>query len=153
MRIVSCASCGDTGQTPAPVVARERISAQSQESVKLEITTAEGDKVELSARSRDYLRASAGREGVQASQGSEFDVSVKVDGNLNGDEIADIKKLAEALAASVNDVQQGNLGKAAEDIQQVTDNSSIAQFRFQYDASSRYEKTVKAYQQGNSYAD
>lgn len=89
-------------------VARVRSRAESTESsLTLKVRTSEGDTVELSfdAISLRQLESGTARSGTdkasyaRASQSDSFNFDVKINGDLNDQEVADITSLIQSLAS------------------------------------------------------
>jgi hypothetical protein len=96
----------------------------------LSLTTAEGDKVVLSI-SRGSTSAAATDGGDYASlRTRQTQVKIQVDGDLNADEIEDIRKLAKIVSRAASDVLRGNIGRADHRVAKADKLDSIQSFAF-----------------------
>jgi hypothetical protein len=109
---------GSGGYEPTPS-STERYAASASE---LTLTTPEGDKVVLSL-SRGSLRA------------SRSEVKIPVDGDLNADELEDIKKLGRIVSRAASDVLRGNPERAAHRVAKADKLDSIQSFAFSLNLS------------------
>ncbi len=141
-----------------------RISASSKESKDITIYTEEGDKVTISydqqtQASYDSLKAlsyrgdfarsgnqTMAKEVLTSIQGERFQfedsrsLSISVDGDLNDQELSDIKKALEEVDEIMTDLLQGgNISEAMADAAEIKDLESIAGLEADY----RYEKTLQ----------
>ncbi len=116
----------------------QRLDAQRVSSFQLDLKTAEGDKVTISAEALSALSAHAGPDGQGSAAGKGLQVNIKVDGDLNEQELKDIVNLAQALGSAVKDAKAGNLEQAARDVADTREGSSVASFDFAYRAYERY---------------
>lgn len=99
---------GAIGSAGASSAERLQYRSRESQSAKLQITTAEGDRVTLSFQTRQSSRFDAVRAygpngqitGVEASSQSSTKVSVKLEGNLSDQEIADITALITKLTGA-----------------------------------------------------
>jgi hypothetical protein len=112
---------------------------------KLEITTAEGDKVTLSfSQAAERSRARGAVEGsdtgvtrTQATaQSSQVQLSVSVEGDLSKQELEDIGKLVNALSRATRSIQSGDIEKASRAISRANQLGSISQYSYAYQASA-----------------
>jgi hypothetical protein len=94
-----------TTQSDRPT-ARVRVHTEStQSSLTLKVRTAEGDTVELSLNASDvketdrgYARTSQGKVQYKgSSEATSVDLKLKINGDLNDKELADIKSLLQSL--------------------------------------------------------
>jgi hypothetical protein len=94
------------------------VSARRNTAATLTIQTAEGDTVKLSFAARsatDALSVSGGDSSLSGASASDsVSVSLTTEGDLNKDEIRDIKRLIHKFAAAVRDTSNGNTDKAAQ---------------------------------------
>ena len=108
MPSISPVNAGSSTYSNQPVrpVARIRSQTQStQSSLKLKVRTAEGDTVELSLDAnhvqqvdRGYARtAHSAAKTNQSTQSDSLDFNVSIKGNLNDQELSDIKSLIQSL--------------------------------------------------------
>lgn len=130
-----------------PVAASRSVSGQHSSSLELTVTTAEGDKVTLSAQALQAFSAESGGGRTSASRSQELSVSVNVEGDLNQEELDDIRKLALALGKSVRQAERGDIGKALRTVARASDEDTIAAFQFRYERRSELEYRQNAYQQ------
>lgn len=93
-----CCQQMNVNNTPRPTRAA---AGEQSSSLDLTVTTAEGDKVTLSAQAIQAFSLQSGDGTASASSSRQLSVSVNVEGNLNKEELADIRKLAIALGKSV----------------------------------------------------
>lgn len=122
-------------------------SGEQSSSLDLTVTTAEGDKVTLSAQALQAFSLQAGDGAASASTTRQLSVSVNVEGNLNKEELSDIRKLAIALGKSVRQAERGNIGQALRTVANAADEDTIAAFQFQYERRSELQYGENAYQQ------
>lgn len=130
-----------------PVAANRSVSGQQSSSLELTVTTAEGDKVTLSAQALQAFAFESGGGRRSASRSQELSVSVNVEGDLNQEELDDIRKLALALGKSVRQAERGDIGKALRTVAKASDEDTIAAFQFRYERKSELEYRQNAYQQ------
>ena len=128
-------------QTP---VARSVSAAQST-SLELTVTTAEGDKVTLSAEAVNALSLSSDGSSRTLATTRQLSLSISVEGDLNPEELDDIRKLALALGKGVHQAKQGNLAQALQTVSRNTDESTIAGFQFRYEQVAALEYRQSAY--------
>ncbi|MFN7936080.1 MAG: hypothetical protein U0R19_22305 [Bryobacteraceae bacterium] len=127
-------------------------SGQQSSSLDLSVTTAEGDKVTLSAQALQAFSLESGDGKASASASRQLSVSVNVEGDLNEEELADIRKLALALGKSVRQAERGNIGQALRTVAKAADEDTIAAFQFQYERRSELQYGENAYQQISNLA-
>ncbi|MEO8025185.1 MAG: hypothetical protein ABI823_01845 [Bryobacteraceae bacterium] len=143
----SCQQCNSGAQSaPSSRTSRasQRLDAQRASSFQLKLTTAEGDKVTISAEALQALSASSSADGQQAQSASGLSVKVSVQGDLNEQELKDIVKLAQALGTAVSDARSGNIQQAAQDVADTREGSTVAQFDFRYRDVQRYRYESQA---------
>ncbi|MBI3682730.1 MAG: hypothetical protein HY235_20335 [Acidobacteria bacterium] len=141
-----------------PLAAIEGVqqSSRSQTSLRLTLTTEDGDRVTLSAdvtsasESFDYasIVRAQGQAAVEASgrtTESSIQVALNVEGDLSQQERADIRKLAALLARSAHEAERGHLSQALRTAARFTELDSIAAFNFSYER--QVEHAQRAYQQ------
>ncbi|MBL8178030.1 MAG: hypothetical protein JNK48_25355 [Bryobacterales bacterium] len=135
----------------APQPVSRTLSGQQASSLELTVTTAEGDKVTLSAQALQAfsLEASPGRRSASSRQ--ELSLSVNVEGELNREELKDIRDLAVALGKSVRQAERGDIGKALRTVSEAADDT-IAAFQFRYERRTELEYGQSAYQQVSEMA-
>ncbi|MCC6389434.1 MAG: hypothetical protein IT167_02440 [Bryobacterales bacterium] len=132
-----------------PAVNRQQsVSAQRQEALQLTLTTAEGDRVTLSAEALNALSATSDSTSAGYSAASQSKISVTVEGSLNKDELDDIRRVAQALAKSVDQARQGHFGQAARIIARAAAREdTVAQLQFHYQSSRQLSYVQRAYLQ------
>ncbi len=125
----------------------QSVSGEQSSSLQLTVKTAEGDTVTLSAQALASfaVESSPGRRSASSSQ--EFSFAVSVEGNLNQEELTDIRKLAIALGKSIRQAERGDLGKALRTVAKASDEDTIAAFQFRYERRTELEYRQNAYQQ------
>lgn len=136
--------CGAPATSSA---SRTRISAKAEFNTDLTITTAEGDKVTLSASlssetefndyALGYRKAGFGlaERGSSLRQSRDLSVAVSIGGDLSHKELADIRKLMHNLQKASRKLENGNFGAAAMVLDRVRDLDSMASFDFSAQAS------------------
>lgn len=129
---------------PAPV--NRSISGEQSSSLELTVTTAEGDKVTLSAQALQAFSYESGGGRRSASRNSELSVSVSVEGDLSQQELDDIRKLALALGKSVRQAERGNVGQALNTVAKSASPDTIAAFQFKYERREQLDYRQNAYQ-------
>jgi hypothetical protein len=136
-------------QPPQPAVNRQQsVSAQRQEALQLTLTTAEGDRVTLSAEALQAINASSDSTSASYSGTSQSKISVTVEGSLSKEELDDIRNLAQALAKSVDQAQHGQVRQAARTIARAAaKEDTIAQLQFHYRSSQQLNFVQRAYLQ------
>ena len=137
MRISGYSGCEGCRHTPLPradskTSRPERFAAAAADSTtaQLSLTTAEGDKVVLS-----FSNASSG---AVATEGTDYasirnrrsEVKIQVEGNLNENELRDIRKLARIVSRAANDVLRGDNEQAARRIAKAEQLEGIQSFAF-----------------------
>lgn len=130
-----------------PLAANRSVSGEQKSSLELTVTTAEGDKVTLSAQALQAFSVQSGGGRRSLSRSNELSVSVNVEGDLNQDELDDIRKLALALGKSVRQAERGDIGKALRTVAKASDEDTIAAFQFRYERKAELEYRQNAYQQ------
>ncbi len=125
----------------------QSVSGEQSRSLQLTVKTAEGDTVTLSARALASFALESGQGRRSASSSQEFSIAVSVEGNLNQEELADIRKLAIALGKSIRQAERGELGKSLQTVAKASDEDTIAAFQFRYERRTELEYRQNAYQQ------
>ncbi len=155
-----CVACGyQPYQAPDRAGFRgSRESSQAGASFELTLSTADGDRVKLSAsathstESFDYaavVKSARTRPAVAAVSGasseSAVSVNISVEGHLDQGEIADIRKLMSLLAKSVRQLERGHAKQALRTVAKSSGLDSITQFRFDFQKQLDFAR--RAYQQ------
>lgn len=131
---------------PQNATASQRVAGEQSSSLQLTVTTAEGDTVTLSAQalSAFALESSEGRRSASTNQ--ELSLSVSIEGDLNQEELADIRKLALALGKSVRQAERGNMAKALRTVARASDEDTIAAFQFRFERRTELSYRQSAYE-------
>ena len=110
MRVDSCSSCQAPQQTTAAARAAAVAGAVRSTSLDLTVTTADGDRVTLSASqsaSIGGVATSDGRRAGTSTSASTF--SLAVEGSLDRGELRDLRKVLKLLAKAAADQDAGRL--------------------------------------------
>lgn len=106
MRVESCSSC------PPPPQAAAFAGAVRSSSFDITVTTADGDRVTLSAEETSSIAGVATIDGGQAGTStSESSFSLTVEGSLDKGEIRDLRKVLKLLAKAGADQDSSRLAK------------------------------------------
>ena len=125
-------------------------SGNRSASLELTVTTAEGDKVTLSAQALQAFSLQSGDGRASASTTRQLSIAVNVEGDLNREELADIRKLAIAIGKSARLAERGNVSQATRTIAQASRKDTIATFQFHYERRAELQYGEVTYQQISS---
>lgn len=148
-------SVGSATTATNPVAQLQGFSAQMSQSAEVQVVTKEGDivKIKLSQSvattqgSVSFQQNGQSASAFQFSSENSSNLSVSVQGNLNEDEQASLKKLLKEMDSVGQDFFKGNLKDAFEHTQKIgLDTGQIAGFSLSL-SSSKSIQAVAAYQQ------
>lgn len=140
------------GAGPSPSYAQDSFQVRQRQTQqrsaaegRLEITTADGDKVTLSfsnASERSQSGAAVARTGYGDAararvntQSGQAQVSVSVEGELSDEELADIRKLVQTLNRATRSLATGDTDRASKALQKANQLDTISQYSYQYQAA------------------
>jgi hypothetical protein len=147
--------CGNCHSADTPSVQRAQVQGQGREATRAELslTTAEGDKVTLSfstASSYQYsgdYGSQAGLRRAAAARSNSATVEVTVEGNLSGQELAEIQKLAKIVTGAAGSAQRGDIEQAAGRMEQAKSLETIQNFAFSLNRTVERAYTLEAVQE------
>jgi hypothetical protein len=124
-----------SSQHAQPSVQTESAS-RAESNTTLTVVTAEGDRVTLSLTAQAQTSGTSQSDGngstqTSASSGS-AQLNVSVDGNLNANEISDLKKLIGALGQATTQAQRTGAADPGALLQSISGLSTVAAFDYSY---------------------
>ena len=136
--------------TEHSAVQQSRISAFRKQQADITIVTAEGDRVTLSSTSQTHALYSAynraGRHGQGSAQSLSVqhsqNLSISVEGNLNEQELRDIRKALRAIRKVGKEVLAGEIGRAQQGAHAISKSISSSGTISSLQASLQYEQVL-----------
>lgn len=98
---------------------------------ELSLTTSEGDKVVLSISQGSSSATAAEGVDYASLRSRQSAVTIQVEGDLNREELQDIRRLARIVSRAAGDVLRGDHERAARRVARAGDLDSIQSFAFQ----------------------
>ncbi len=136
--------------TQPSAVQQSRISAFRKQQADITIVTAEGDRVTLSSTSQTHALYSAYNRTGSHGQGStqslsvqqSHNLSISIEGNLNEQELRDIRKALRAIRKVGKEVAAGEIGQAQQGAHAISKSISTSGTISSLQATLQYEQVL-----------